>query len=194
MSRLDNCNSLLYGLPVSLLSIMQSIQNSAARIVSRKRLHDHISPILNELHWLPVEKRIIFKLLIMAYECNQGVAPQYLLDIVKSYQPTRNLRSSSINLLTPYSPISPILNELHWLPVEKRIIFKLLIMAYECNQGVAPQYLLDIVKSYQPTRNLRSSSINLLTPYSAITKGYGQRAFQYAIPKLWNSLPNHKLN
>ena len=71
---------------------MQSIQNSAARIVSRKRLHDHISPILNELHWLPVEKRIIFKLLIMAYKCNQGVAPQYLLDIVKSYQPARNLR------------------------------------------------------------------------------------------------------
>ena len=87
----------------------------------------------------------------------------------------------------------PISNELHWLPVEKRIIFKLLIMAYtcKCNQGVAPQYLLDIVKSYQPARNLRSSSINLLTPYSAITKGYGQRAFQYAIPKLWNSLPNH---
>ena len=86
--------------------------------------------------------------------------------------------------------ISPTLNELHWLPVERRIVFKLLIMAYKCNQGVAPQYLLDIVKSYQPARNLRSSSINLLTPYSAITKGYGQRAFQYAIPKLWNSLPN----
>ena len=119
---------LLYGLPVSLLSKMQSIQNSVARIVSRKRLHDHISPILNELHWLPVEKRITFKLLILAFKCNQGVAPQYLLDIVKSYQ---------------------------------------------------------------PARNLRSSSINLLTPYSAITKGYGQRAFQYAIPKLWNSLPNH---
>ena len=128
MSRLDNCNSLLYGLPVSLLSKMQSIQNSAARIVSRKRLHDHISQILNELHWLPVEKRITFKLLILAYKCNQGVAPQYLLDIVISYQ---------------------------------------------------------------PARNLRASSINLLTPYSAITKGYGQRAFQYPIPKLWNSLPNH---
>ena len=94
----QNCNSLLYGLPVSLLSKMQSIQNSAARIVSRKRLHDHISPILNELHWLPVEKRITFKLLILAYKCNQGVAPQYLLDIVKSYQPARNLRSSSIFL------------------------------------------------------------------------------------------------
>ena len=99
MSRLDNCNSLLYGLPVSLLSIMQSIQNAAARIVSRKRLHDHISPILNELHWLPVEKRITFKLLILAYKFNQGVAPQYLLDIVKSYQPARNLRSSSILLI-----------------------------------------------------------------------------------------------
>ena len=177
MSRLDNCNSLLYGLPVSLLSIMQSIQNSAARIVSRKRLHDHISPILNELHWLPVEKRIIFKLLIMAYECNQGVAPQYLLDIVKSYQPTRNLRSSSINLLTPYSPIYPILNELHWLPVEKRIIFKLLIMAYECNQGVAPQYLLDIVKSYQPTRNLRSPQLIFLHHTLLLQKDMGKELF-----------------
>ena len=45
------------------------------------------SPILNELHWLPVEKRITFKLFSLAYKCNQGVAPQYLLDIVKSYHP-----------------------------------------------------------------------------------------------------------
>ena len=78
----------------------------------------------------------------------------------------------------------------------KYFLFFLDIMSYSFwwtspfyyNIGVAPQYLLDIVKSYQAARNLRSSSINLLTPYSAITKGYGQRAFQYAIPKLWNSL------
>ena len=76
-----------------------------------------------------------------------------------------------------YICISPILNELHWLPVEKRITFKLLILAYKCNQGVAPQYLLDIVKSYQPARNLRSSSINLLTPDSAITKDMGKELF-----------------
>ena len=54
MSRIDNCNSLLFGLPDSLIDKVQRVQNCAARIVSRKRKRDHITPVLYDLHWLPV--------------------------------------------------------------------------------------------------------------------------------------------
>ena len=51
---IDQCNSLLYGLPETLISKLQRIQNSAARLVSRTRTHEHITPVLRKLHWLPV--------------------------------------------------------------------------------------------------------------------------------------------
>ena len=61
MSRIDNCNGLLYGLSDLLLGRLQRIQNSAARLVTRTRSHESISPILHTLHWLPVKDRLVFK-------------------------------------------------------------------------------------------------------------------------------------
>ena len=59
-SRLDYCNSLLYGIPDNKLCRLQRIQNIAARITSRCSKHCHITPVLKELHWLPVKIRILF--------------------------------------------------------------------------------------------------------------------------------------
>ena len=58
-SHLDYCNSLLYGINGYLVSQLQHCQNNAARIVSLRRKYDHITPVLKNLHWLPVEHRII---------------------------------------------------------------------------------------------------------------------------------------
>ena len=59
-SKLDSCNSLLAGLPDSELSKLQSVQNTAARLVNRSKECEHITPVLQRLHWLPVKARIDF--------------------------------------------------------------------------------------------------------------------------------------
>ena len=64
-SRLDNCNSLLYGINGYLVSQLQRCQNNAARTVSLRRKYDHITPVLKDLHWLPVEYRINYKILLL---------------------------------------------------------------------------------------------------------------------------------
>lgn len=98
-SRLDYCNSLLYGIPDSLLSRLQRVQNTAARIVSRCPRASHITPVLEELHWLPVRARIQFKILLLTYKCVHGLAPQYLCELITPYSNVRSLRSNTQLLL-----------------------------------------------------------------------------------------------
>ena len=85
--RLDFCNSLLHCIPDSQTSKLQCIQNSAARLVRRSSSRQHIKPILRSLHWLPVNERIVFKILLLTHKCIHGSAPALALrltDIVPS--------------------------------------------------------------------------------------------------------------
>ena len=97
---LDYCNSLLYGLPSRLLQRLQKIQNTAARLILKIRKYDHITPALKKLHWLPVEYRINFKLMLMVYKSTQGLAPSYICDLLTPYHPMRSLRSMNSSLFT----------------------------------------------------------------------------------------------
>ena len=83
-SRLDYCNSLLVGLPAYQLERLKRIQNKAARLITRTRQRDHITPVLKQLHWLPVRSRIRYKVLTMAYKCIHGQAPSYLSQLLNS--------------------------------------------------------------------------------------------------------------
>jgi len=98
-SRLDFCNSILSGISAEQLDRLQRIQNHAARLIVKKRKHEHITPTLIELHWLPVKFRIQYKLAVFAFRYFEGTLPPYLASSLSTYQPTRSLRSSSEKLL-----------------------------------------------------------------------------------------------
>ena len=95
LSKLDYCNSLLFGVTKEMLNKLQIAQNSAARLVCKKRKRDHVTPILEALHWLPVEKRIMYKILTTCHKSLNGKSPCYLQNLLSIYEPKRSLRSSN---------------------------------------------------------------------------------------------------
>ena len=100
---LDFCNSLLYGIPKHVLKRLQSVQNAAARVVTLARKRDHITPVLKELHWLQVQERVIFKILLLTYKALNNLTPSYISQLVKRNIPSRDLRSSTSNRLVNVS-------------------------------------------------------------------------------------------
>ena len=75
-TRLDYCNSLLFGISGYLLQRLQRVQNFAARVVCQLKRVNHITPILRQLHWLPVYKRIDFKVILITFKVLNGMSPQ----------------------------------------------------------------------------------------------------------------------
>ena len=95
LSRIDYCNSLLAGCPKQLIEKLQKVQNNVARLLCRTPNSDHMSPVLHTLHWFPVEQRIEYKLLLLAFKSVNNDGPSYLSDHLKFYIPSQQLRSSS---------------------------------------------------------------------------------------------------
>ena len=88
--------------------------------------------------------------------------------------------------------ITPILRQLHWLPIQKRICHKIISATYGLVHDNNPLYLSDLLQKHTHSRLLKSASRSLLGvpgPMDSETKRYGQRTFRYVAPSLWNVLP-----
>ena len=101
-SRLDYCISLLYGVPDCQIMKLQRVMNVSARLIYCAPKFCRITPILMELHWLPVRARIEFKILLITFKVIKGLAPKYLSDLIailpsSNYDLRRN--SNGIHLL-----------------------------------------------------------------------------------------------
>ena len=95
LSCLDYCNSLLVGLPQYLIKRLQGVQNAAVRSILRTSRSEHISPLFQNRHWLPVNRRMLHKAAALCHTSLSGFDPQYLSDLTYAYTPARSLRSSS---------------------------------------------------------------------------------------------------
>ena len=100
ISQLDYCNAAYYGLPSYLILRLQRVQNTAARLISCTHKYDHITPVLIELHWLPIEYRLKFKIFLHVFKVINGLSPTYLTNLITHQPvPSRSLRSTDSNLL-----------------------------------------------------------------------------------------------
>ena len=93
-TRLDYLNSLLYGMPDYIIKRLQRLLNAAARIITNLGKYDHSTDAMKQLHWLPIESRIQYKVLVLVHACIHNIAPPYLSSLPTSYIPSREMRSS----------------------------------------------------------------------------------------------------
>ena len=82
VSGLDYCNGLYYGINQELLHQLQLIQNSACKAITGKYKHDHLEDDFKHLHWLNIQKRILFKIALLTFKAINGLAPPYLQDLI----------------------------------------------------------------------------------------------------------------
>ena len=104
-SRLDYCNSLYNGISVKQLRRLQSVQNTLCRVVYRRSKYSSVTPLLKELHWLPVKSRVHFKIGSLTYKALKTGLPTYLSCYINSYSSNRNTRlsdPSNVFLDTPF--------------------------------------------------------------------------------------------
>uniref|UniRef100_A0A8D2J284 Reverse transcriptase domain-containing protein n=1 Tax=Varanus komodoensis TaxID=61221 RepID=A0A8D2J284_VARKO len=98
-SHLDFCNAFYVGLPLKTVRILQLVQNRAARLLTGTGRYVHMTPVLRQLHWLPIEVQAQFKVLVMTYKALNGLGPGYLKERLHPYMPSHPLRSAGEALL-----------------------------------------------------------------------------------------------
>ena len=100
-SKLDHNNTLIYDISKRLSNRLQLVQNAAAKLITRKTKFDHVTPLLEVLHWLPVEYRRIFKIMLICFKALHGTGPLYIKDMLTIAKPKGgcNFRWSKDTLL-----------------------------------------------------------------------------------------------
>ena len=99
VGRFDYCNAVLYGTSSANIDKLQHLQNTLARVVTNTRRRDHITPVLADLHWLPVRYRTEYKIALITFKALTTQQPQYLTELIRHYETPRQLRSRGVNIL-----------------------------------------------------------------------------------------------
>ena len=108
--------------------------------------------------------------------------------ICKSTPPTSDLREA-LQCTTISS--ADIRRDLHWLPINHRISYKLSLLTWKALYTAELSYLSELISPYVPARTLRSSNTYLLSIPTAVTSHFSSRSFYVSAPLTWNSLPQH---
>ena len=98
-SRLDYCNTILVGISEANLNKLKCVQNTLARVVTGTRRRDNISPVLADLHWLPIRARITYKIVTLVFKICEVKQPVYVAELIEDYKLVREPRSTSRLLL-----------------------------------------------------------------------------------------------
>ena len=117
---------------------------------------------------------------------------EFLTIICKKLQRVMNASARLIFCAPKHCHITPLLQQLHWLPIRLRIEFKILLITYKVLQGSAPKYLIDLISILPPSRydlRRKNKGILLSTPKRFTKVTMGDRSFMAAAPRPWNSLP-----
>lgn len=103
-SKLDYCNSLLVNSTNTNINALQKVQNNLARLVLQPKKHTSTQTLFKQLHWLPISQRITYKTALLTHNAIHMKQPPYLNELIKSYLPSRTLRSSDKSQLEiPFS-------------------------------------------------------------------------------------------
>ena len=111
-------------------------------------------------------------------------------NVIKQLQLVQHAAGRQITCARKCDYITPILFDLHWLPVSEQVNFKILLLTFKALHQQSPTYIQDLITRYLPSRSLRSPSTLSLNPVSFNLKTYGSRAFAVPAPELWNKLPD----
>ena len=104
--RLDYCNSLLYNVPTHKIDRLQRLQNQWARILTKSPRREHITPVLKSLHWLKIQDRITYKILMLTYKSYYNIAPTYLCELISRRESSVNTRLGADHHQLSMPPIS----------------------------------------------------------------------------------------
>ena len=138
----------------------------------------------SEARWRPLERMWVYCRRLAHYDF---VSTPYAL--CYKHAPSYHQENPDVQYICRSHPAQPLLNSLHWLPIQQRIIFKLLLFVYKSLNNKAPSYISDCLTVYTPNRNLRSSSDNFQPEYPLTRTQAGDRTFTVAASKEWNNLP-----